>query len=163
MTCWQIAFELLRLAAQFCGALFIAWMTVNWALGRYKREKLWERRLSAYTDLLAALDRMHYVLGQWELEELKVKSATPAQGEELRKRYQEAHRSLEEAWGVAQLLLSPEIAKLLASLDTDVRNAKYKAESWMEAIGEEWVILQKARATILEAGRKDLQAPRPRK
>lgn len=159
MTGGQIIFEMIKLVLQFAGALFIAWRAVQWALGRYKSEKLWERRLAAYSDLLASLAQMDQVLGVWELQAMNVPTnLSDAEEEEIRTRYREARRNLEEAWGIAQLLLPEDIAKLLASISTDIDNARHKADDWMTAIGEEWAILQKARAKILEAGKRDLQS-----
>lgn len=157
-----IAFEAIKLALQFAGALFIAWRAVQWALGRYKAEKLWERRLAAYTELLTSLSRMNRVLGVWELEAMNVpQNLSDDEVREVRRRYDDARRDLEEAWGVAQLILPTEIAKLLASLSNDIDEARHNSSSWMQAIGEEWAILDKARRTILDIGRKDLQSEAP--
>lgn len=158
MTAEQICFEGLKLVAQFAGAMFIAWKAVHWALGRYKSEKLWERRLTAYSDLLSSLARMDQILGVWELQAMNVPTnLTEDEEREVQKRYYEARRNLEEAWGIAQILLPEDIAKLLATISTEIDNARQKSNTWMDAIGEEWSILVKARLAIIDAGKRDLQ------
>lgn len=48
MTFDQVVFlEIAKLLAPLAGSLLVAWFAVFWALGRFKREKLWERRLEA--------------------------------------------------------------------------------------------------------------------
>jgi hypothetical protein len=153
---WNVGFEVLKLSAQFAGALFIARKAVQWALGRYKREKHWERKLHAYSELLAALGTMNQVLGEWEIDEIEHREPKPEVEDENRKRYNSARQKIEEAVGVAELILSPDIAKMLSSLNTDLRNARYRADNWMEAIGAEWSVLEKLRRKLIESGRADL-------
>ena len=47
--------EIARAMATFVGALLISWLTVRWALDRFKREKRWEREAAAYADVIAAI------------------------------------------------------------------------------------------------------------
>ncbi|NTB86396.1 hypothetical protein [Agrobacterium tumefaciens] len=154
---YSLSFEALKLGAQFGGALFIARKAVQWALSRYKQEKHWERKLQAYTDLLAAIGTMHQVLDKWENNELERKEVSPEADEENVSRYRTSMQKLEEAIGVAELILPPKIAGLLGKLQTDLRNAQYRATSWMEAIEGEWVVLNKLRKEVLEIGRADLK------
>lgn len=158
MSAEEIAFEAVKLALQFGGALFIAWRAVQWALSRYKSEKIWERRLAAYTDLLAALARMNQALGIWELEALRVPvNLSDSDRADVLRRYNEARRAVEETWGAAQLILPDDVAKLLASFATDIDNARHKGRhDQMIAIGEEWAVLERARHVILKLGRADL-------
>lgn len=157
----QVLFEVFKLVAQFVGALIIARQAVKWALGRYKSEKIWERRMSAYTDLLVSLAQMDQVLGLWELDALSVPlNLSDEEEADILRRYNGARQSIEEAWGAAQIILPDDVATMLASFSTDIDNARHRGRhDRMEAIGEEWVILQKARNKIVAAAKKDLQSP----
>lgn len=154
---WSAGFEAIKLGAQFGGALYIARKAVSWALSRYKQEKHWERKLQAYSDLLSALGTMDQVLNEWEVDELENRQTSDREDERNRDRYNTARQKLGEAVGVAELILSPEIAKLLSAFSVDLRNARHKAATWMEAIGEEWVVLTKLRQELLKLGRSDLE------
>lgn len=52
-TNWTL--EGVKLAGQLGGAALIAYITVRLALTRYKNEKMWEKRLGIYADLIEAL------------------------------------------------------------------------------------------------------------
>mgnify|MGYP005990694333 CR=1 FL=1 len=63
MPLWgTITFEVVKLGAQFSGALVVARLAVNWALRRYKSEKIWERQLAAFSDSVSALAHLRKVL-----------------------------------------------------------------------------------------------------
>jgi hypothetical protein len=55
ITTTDIAGDIVKLAIQFIGALVVARLTVQWALGRFKREKKWEREVTALADVVGAL------------------------------------------------------------------------------------------------------------
>lgn len=153
-----IASEVVKALVQFFGALFIAWCAVRLALARYKAEKLWERKLDAYVNLLTALSRIDRVLGTWELQAMNIPpELSDVEVQETRRRYYDARRDLEEAWGLAQLILPPEMANLLQSLRDDISRARGNAVSWMEAIIAEWAVLEDARRKILLIAKADLE------
>jgi hypothetical protein len=62
--------EVIKLIVQFSGALIIARLTVQWALGRFKTEKSWERQTTAFAEILASLRETIRVLDKWIGEEL---------------------------------------------------------------------------------------------
>lgn len=156
LTWVQITFEALKLAAQFGGALFIARKAVQWALNRYKSEKHWERKLQAYTDLLAAIGAIKEVLDVWETWELFRSKPTEEMQKEYRIRYWAAKQKLQEAIGVAGLLLPGEIARLLTDLNNELRKKTQESDSWMEAIATESAILSKLQQQVLQVGKADL-------
>ncbi|ESY03907.1 hypothetical protein X753_21780 [Mesorhizobium sp. LNJC399B00] len=154
--CETIAFEAAKLALQFGGAMFIAWKAVQWALARYKAEKHWERRLSAYSELVAALGAMSRINGIWELEELDIRAPTAESTDELRARYWAARRRLEETSAVAQLLLSEEVTEILKALEKGLGNVPNRSNSFFEQIQNEWPLIDKANKELIALGRADL-------
>lgn len=114
-------FETIKLLAQLGGALLIAWLAVRWALGRYKREKAWDRRLQAFADLVQVLGDMISIQLRW-IHELETHgSFSEEYSAKLSERYQSARFRLDEARSNAMLLLPDEtngtIAWLLSSLE----------------------------------------------
>jgi len=104
----------------------VAWLTVRWALARYKREKTWERQFTAYVDVVNALSTMRLMTGQW-IDDLENHRSPSSRTRSLRReRYLSAKQQFEESVGVASLLLSKESATTLVKLDRD-----------LEAIGDQ--------------------------
>jgi len=151
-----IIFETARLAAQFFGALYIAWQAVRWALKRYKSERHWERRLAAYSDLVSALGAMNRINGIWEMEEINMRPRTGETNDELKSRYWEARRRIEETSAVAKLLLSPEVAEILKSLQHELERVPGQVDSHFEQLQAEWPLIETANKQITAIGRADL-------
>lgn len=87
--------ELIRLAAQFAAGLIVAWLTVRWALSRFKSEKRWERQASALIDVLNAIDEKMKIVSGW-LNELSRPIETSTEHDEAqRSKYWEAHARIE--------------------------------------------------------------------
>ncbi len=153
---YAILYETLQLALQFVGALFIARKAVGWALGRYKREKHWERKLQAFSEVLSASGTMNQILTQWIRNEER-REPVPSVSDENAHRYQAATQKLEETAAVAALILAPEVDRVLQTLLNDLDKAGRNADrAWLTALEEEQSILIAAREQLLELGKRDL-------
>ena len=124
--------ELSKLALQFCGALLIAWLTVRWALARFKSEKAWERRIGAMADILSALREMYRVLAIWEDRELRGLDRNEEYEEKLRTRWQEAEAKFKAVSAIAILVLPQEAADRIEKLERSLADENY--DSWLEEI-----------------------------
>lgn len=158
MTWEQIAFEAVKLFAQAGFALFIAWRAVKWALGRYKAEKHWERKLGAYSDVVMAMGTLLNVLAAWEDQEITERGPRGITPEEQRTAYWSARRKLEEAQSVAMLLLSPPVAERIKTLVQGlarIDDADHYT-SFVDKIDDEWNLITAARDGIVGIGRKEL-------
>jgi len=153
----QVTFELAKLLMQAGGATVVAWFAVRWALSRYKREKHWEHRLKAYTDLLPAMGALYRIHGIWEEEELLDRKATGEDPDETRKLYWQSRRTLDESIAVARLTLPPQIVDALVILNKELPNARNNANSFFEQVENEASAVRKAIDIVVPLGRKDLQ------
>lgn len=148
-------FETIKLLAQLCGALIVAWLAVRWALRRYKMEKSWEKRLQAYTDVILAIGDMQTIEMSW-LQEIEEGFSWHAEHKaDLSRRYRTARIKLEEARAMASLLLPDDTAGtirwLFAALEQipeDVSPHQIHSEALEK--------LSSAMERILEQGRKSL-------
>ncbi len=146
--------ELLKLALQFAGAMFIAWMTVHWALGRFKSEKMWERRTTALADVLVALGEMKLINELWEEHEASGGGESPeinAWLNGLSKRYQAAHRQFRGVAAVASLILPSQIVEVMTTLLSEL-NADYD-EPRIDEVRYLSSVIGKARQELVALGR----------
>ncbi|MBX3575793.1 MAG: hypothetical protein KF723_01195 [Rhizobiaceae bacterium] len=153
----QVTFEAAKLLLQACGAMLVAWLAVRWALNRYKRERHWEHRLKAYTELLSAMGALYRIHGIWEEEELLQRKATGEDPDEIRRQYWQSRRSLDESIAVARFTLPPRIVEALVNLTKELSNARDHANSFFEQIEHEAVAVRTATDTIIPLGRSDLR------
>ncbi|MBB3948443.1 hypothetical protein GGQ73_004430 [Rhizobium skierniewicense] len=153
ITWWVVVFDFAKIVVQAGLALLVAWSAVKWALGRYKKEKHWEKKLAAYSDVLAATGTMNQIINEWIREEaLDGSSATDDKGT----RYRVLMRKLEETIPVAAFILPPEAAALLAKLQTDLHESSNIDRSWMSTLQQEWSILERTRTQLMKLGKADL-------
>jgi len=150
----QIIFEGIKLAAQGGTALLISWLAVRWALARYKKEKVWERRLSAYSEVLAGLAEMLVTTGALFEHFAQITKMSKEQIVGTGERYRAGRRRLEEAAAAASIVLplrvSTRIEKLLADID------RGSADSAAEAEDHEYGLIKAAIADLQAYGRDDL-------
>lgn len=149
----MIWLEFLKLALQLAGALIIARLAVNWALDRYKREKLWERRLASYADVVSALGEMVRINAEWYDEAITRRDQVKA--DEREQRYKTAKRKLDEVSAVGQLLLPSRAVMVLNLLDNDLR-VQPRQHSYEDALDWQGECLDKALTSLIEIGREDL-------
>lgn len=153
----NVGLELAKLAAQFLGALVVARLAVGWALRRYKTEKTWERRLSAYVDGLSALGEMRLVVGRWHDELITDRHVSDEQSAAQLTRYQAARRRLDEGVAVAALLLPTESAGLLAGLDRSLE-ASRAGHDQVDDLDRQYGVLDQAMKEFTRHGRAALGA-----
>lgn len=152
-----ILYEAVKLLLQFAGALFIAWKAVQWALGRYKREKLWERKLQAYSDVLSSLGSLQQILGSFEHNIAYGVRRSEDPPTEIRSRYWMARRNLEESRALAAFLLPDEAGEAIQSLIASLSRLNKMNENFSSlAVDGELSAVKKARGQIVDIGKKDL-------
>jgi hypothetical protein len=97
--------EVIKLIVQFVGALMLAWLTVEWALRRFKSEKMWERRTTALADVLTALRDMDRVNDEWLDDYYKQQDVGPERDAKLSERLTTARKKFENVASIAMIIL----------------------------------------------------------
>src|SRR5690348_2043032 len=122
---------------QLGGALIVAWVTVRWALRRYKSEKTWERRLAAYVEAAMAIGEMRTIVGRWFDQAIEFRELSEELQSLQRERFQAAKRRLDESEAIALLLLPTETSTLLSSLRKNLDSSR-RADSWHEHLDDQY-------------------------
>ena len=148
LTMNAFAKEIVKLCLQFAGALLIARLTVSWALGRFKTEKSWERKVTAMADVLSALREMLRVLSIWEDREIRKASENERYEAELRQRWQTAEEKFKEVSSVAILVLPQEVADRIEALEKALANRQH--ESWFDEIEANSVAISAAMTWLVD-------------
>ena len=147
--------ELIKLSLQFIGALIVARLAVKWALRRFKSEKTWERRLAAYSDVIAAVGEMRLVTDEWFDDSLVRRERPEEYDRERRQRYAGARRRLEEAAAMAELLLPKDTADTLGNLVKELYSSS-EAATYEEHLDNQGYTLKIAQRALVTQGKAAL-------
>jgi hypothetical protein len=110
--------EVIKLIVQFAGALIIARLTVQWALGRFKTEKSWERQTTAFAEILASLRETIRVLDKWIGEELGEVEWSKDYKIKLEERWQKAEAQFRDAAALGMLILPDDVGAIVAQYES---------------------------------------------
>lgn len=146
--------EVAKMFGQFVGATLIAWLTVGWALRRYKNEKLWDRETTALVDVLSAIADLEAVNTRWIRDEARQVETDPTIDDELRQRYQSAKAKLEGIAATSTVLLPETFTRVIETLIASL-NKRY--DDWQEDLFETDAAVSKARKELVAVGRLRLR------
>jgi hypothetical protein len=138
-------------------ALFASWLSVKLALRRFQSEKLFERRLDAYTMVLECL---HYVkfYNDRQLVALERGRDIPREAEEeLAASRGKGLADLRRLTDVGALLFSAEAVDKLDDLSKELGLAA-KKQSWLESTAAEIKAVTKCLSTLRSIAKNDLNA-----
>ncbi|WP_281978558.1 hypothetical protein [Pseudorhizobium flavum] len=150
-------FEIGKLLAQIGAAAVVAWLGVRWALTRYKSERLWDRRLALYTELLTSITDMQRVLDRQENAEATKRFYPDDQWRQLLTDYDLSLKAIVNAVGQCEVLLSQQVAEKLSRLPIDLDNAAYDARVIYE--DRRWSILRDLKAYLVQDAKEKLDLP----
>ncbi|OQP86009.1 hypothetical protein BTR14_13075 [Rhizobium rhizosphaerae] len=114
--------ELIRLAAQLVGAIFVAKLAVQWALLRFKSEKSWERQVTAIVDVVTAMGAMKRVSKRWLDDFYSDSNTTEPYMAQLRALHREAELKLEQVSAAARLILPEKLANHIELTERKLRS-----------------------------------------
>ena len=99
-------------------AVVAAVVTVRLAIGRFRQERWWERRVDAYT---AVLDALHRVERYWSQEVTRhMQAAKSERSESDLQKIHDAYAEIDKATDLSCLFMSDEAAACLNKLDHDM-------------------------------------------
>lgn len=151
-----LTFELVKLVLQLSGAVIVARLTVSWALKRYKSEKTWERRMTAYIDALGAIGAMERISGRQFDRAIVGRDTSPEQDEIELEEWRSSRRRLNENIVSARLLFSEKTSVILADLDKAMFSAAQN-DFYVESLDDTFGALRAAKEALIEDGRTTLK------
>jgi hypothetical protein len=151
----QILIEAAKVGAQLSGTALIGWLAVRWALGRYKREKMWEHRLTAYTKAVAAVGEM-LVISSHHLADAEQRVERTKEYQNLMTaRFRAAKAEFQQSIAISRLTLPAETYDTLVKLDRDLHSND--GDTLQELYDGEVALLRRALDQIVGQGRSALR------
>lgn len=144
------------LTAQLVIAVITAILSVRLSLRRFRSEKVWEQRLSAYVEVLAALNEMLAVVSMQIRFEEAGRELSKERDTELRARHKAARQGFDRVFAVSRLLLPDSVSNGLREAQEELEGAR-EYETYYESLDAEYGALKTAIDVVTKAGRTDLQ------
>lgn len=148
---------LIQLSGSAVVSMFVAWLAATLAarttLQRFYKERMWERKATAYTTILEAL----YLSQEWYGKHFDAAITRQTLTEEFAQRL-----STQSAEGRAAMmrsvegqtwLLSPAVTEAITKMDAEL-DAEY--QGWEDMLDRGWASVRDARSTITALARRDL-------
>lgn len=148
--------------AQIPVTIGLALWAILAALSTYKKQQLWDRKLSALSEVVAALAAMRRLNQQW-LKEFDEDSGTSganeAINEEHAKRYRESEWKLRETATTARLLWPDGVPEILGTLELALDDADVLVDlgDYREAIQAETKAIDDAIDSLVAIGQKHVK------
>ena len=152
MTWQEWAKLLVALAAPLLGFAG-AWFATRWALGRFYKERVWERKAAAYTVIFECL---HDML-MWHQEHLdatmRYSEIPKSKEEKLEKDYQTAKETMRRRIAAESWLLDGRVETRIVDM---MRELKEDRDSWFDILDEGLLAMKNAQADMRTIAREDL-------
>lgn len=144
----QLVFQLLVTGS---AAFLAAWLGTR----RFRRERWWERKVEAYTDLINALHSMKWHTSEHFDAEIEYSALSEEYTDELWKRFVNARREVSRIAETASFLVSDEIQVAVKEMERDLNAAK-SASTLQEYLDEQWAAVDACIKCVKEIGAKEL-------
>jgi hypothetical protein len=111
----------IQFAVSTLTGVLVAWVTVAFALNRFRQERWWEKRLQAYTDIVMALYHIRRDLNA-EMDSLMLNRERPF-GSPLALKHTESVAELERIVAMGELLISQGAMDILSAFFQETKAA----------------------------------------
>lgn len=137
----------------FIGAFFAAKL----AISKHRMEKVWEKKVEAYSDLI---DTLHDLKRTRE-----VLHAAESKGHELQEKVSSKHwdrsrnarRRVEKAIDTSAFIVSEEMGLILENFEEQMELALQNEDEWADVLGAEYQAVCKCLNSIKEQSKKELK------
>jgi hypothetical protein len=136
-----------------------AFLAARLALGRFYKERWWEKKLAAYTTVIEAIHHMKRSIGESLDATMERREIPEAKKSKLDSRHSAGSEELERAIDIGELLFSPDAVAVLQKLRKAVGEA-VNEDSYFNYLEKSWVALDANLADFKAAALSDLRLKR---
>ena len=122
---------------------------------RFRDEKWWERKATAYSELVGALHQMKWPSSEHMDAKLENRKISDIEAGMHWEQFKEARR---EVWRIADasfFLVSPKVLKAVQKMEDDLSKAT-NSRTWFEQLDEQYAAIQMCLDTVKTLGREEL-------
>ena len=147
--------EILKLIIQVAISIGAAFLAAWLAAKRFREDKLWEKKMEAYSELVDALHKMKFPPGEHFDAAIEHRDIDDAYSKELWREFKQARRNVLRIAESSSLLLSQEVMASVQKLELGLSKAR-SAHTWQEHLDEQWGVIEACLKKVKEIGGKEL-------
>lgn len=132
-----------------------AFLAAHLAMKKFRSEKWWEKKATAYAELVEALHTMKWPASEHLDAEIESRKISEEESKRMWEEFKVARRNIWKIADSSTFLVSEEVTKVVQDMERDLSSAR-DAQSWFEHLDEQYAAVNKCLSRIKEIGRADL-------
>ncbi len=150
-----MAMEILKLIFQVSISIGAAFLAAWLAAKRFREDKLWEKKMEAYSELVDALHKMKFPPSEHFDAAVEGREINKDYSQELWDEFKVARRNVLRIAESSSLLLSHEVMSVVQEMETGLSKAR-NAHTWGEHLDEQYGSIQGCLKNVKEIGGREL-------
>lgn len=132
-----------------------AFLAASLATKKFRNDKWWERKVSAYAELVEALHKMKWPASEHMDAEIESRELSDEYSNRMWEEFQLARRNTWRIADTSSFLISCEVMEAVQQMEIALGKAR-NAQSWFEHLDVQYAAIDKCLARIKEIGKNDL-------
>ena len=150
-----MGWEILKFSLQAAISVGGAFLAAHLAAKRFRTEKWWERKASAYGELVDALHKMKWPPSEHMDAEIEGRDIPDNESERQWEEFKAARRNVWRIADSASFLVSEKVLESVQQMERDLGKAT-NSQSWFEHLDEQYSAVNNCLARVKEIGRIEL-------
>lgn len=147
--------EIIKLAFQLTISVGAAFLAAWLAAKRFRQDKLWEKKMEAYSALIDALHNMKFPPGEHFDFAVERRDINEEYSQELWDEFKVARRNVLRIAESSSLLISHEVLEAVQTMERGLSNAN-SAHTWEEHLDDQYAAVRKCLVRIKIIGAREL-------
>lgn len=147
--------EIIKFLAQGAIAVLGAFLAAHLSMRRFRSEKWWERKASAYSELVEALHHMKWYPSEHIDAAIENRELPEEDKDDYWKKYKDARRNVWKIADSASFLVSPKVNEAIVEMERELGEAR-TAEWWLEHAEQQYAAIQKCLDQVKGLARQEL-------
>jgi hypothetical protein len=147
--------ELVKLLVQISVSVGAAFLAARLAAKRFKEDRLWEKKMEAYVELVDALHKMKFPLGEHFDAAIKHRDIDKEYSRELWSEFSLARRNVLRIAESSSLLLSPELIEVVEEMESEISKADNET-CWELHLDYQWAAITECLKKVKKIAGREL-------
>jgi hypothetical protein len=149
--------DFLTIAITTTITLMIALATAIFAYARYRLEKLWDRKLQAYIDIIEAMHHMKRVVSLEIDAHIEGREISEEGYKEITAHWKSSNLTIMKFSDIASLIVSKEAEKFFLGFIKEIQNAGAGKDIYFDVIDEQYAIVERGLKIMVELAALDVK------
>ncbi len=148
--------EIIKISAQIIISVGAAFLAAYLATSRYRKEKVWEQKMFAYSELIDSLHRMKWPVSEHLTASLEGRELSDEVSEELWADYRKARKDVYKIAERSSFIVSHEVVDAIANLENGRSEARTSVH-WQEHLDIELYAINDCLKVVKKIGNRELR------